>query len=67
MVSALFQNGPGYLKVVRKELEQWLECHGYSSLSEVRGCMSLERREDASPFARAGLVQVLQRGVRPAH
>jgi dihydroorotate dehydrogenase (fumarate) len=66
MVSALLENGPGHLKVVRKELEQWLECHGYSSLDEVRGCMSLERREDASPFTRAGLVRVLQRGMRPA-
>jgi dihydroorotate dehydrogenase (fumarate) len=67
MVSALLKNGPDHLKVVRRELEQWLECHGYSSLGEVRGCMSLEQREDASPFNRAGFVRVLQGGMRPAN
>src|ERR1017187_5964464 len=65
MVSALLQNGPGHLKVVREEMERWLERHGHSSLEEVRGSMSLERREDGRAFTRAGLLQVLQRGIRP--
>ena len=65
MVSALLQNGPGHLKVVREEMEGWLERHGHSSLEEVRGSMSLERREDGRAFTRAGLLQVLQRGVGP--
>ena len=65
MVSALLQNGPRHLKVVREEMERWLECHGHSSLEELRGLMSLERREDGSAFARAGLLQVLQRGIGP--
>src|SRR5664280_654681 len=65
MVSALLQNGPGHLKVVREEMERWLECHGHSSLEKVRGSMSLERREDGRAFTRAGLLQVLQRGVGP--
>jgi len=50
---------------VREEMERWLECHGHSSLEELRGLMSLERREDGSAFARAGLLQVLQRGIGP--
>jgi len=65
MVSALIQNGPGHLKVVREEMERWLGCHGRSSLEELRGLMSLERREDGRAFARAGLLQVLQRGIGP--
>ena len=65
MVSALLQNGVGHLKTVREEMERWLECHGHSSLDELRGSMSLERRDDARAFARAGLLQVLQRGIQP--
>jgi dihydroorotate dehydrogenase (fumarate) len=65
MVSALLQNGPGHLKVVRQEMEQWLEAHGYSSLTEVRGSMSLEKREDGRAFTRAGFLELLQRGAGP--
>jgi dihydroorotate dehydrogenase (fumarate) len=65
MVSALLLHGPGYLAVVRREVEQWLEAHGISSLDEVRGSMSLEKREDSRSFMRAGILQVLQRGIRP--
>jgi dihydroorotate dehydrogenase (fumarate) len=67
MVSALLKGGPGQLKVVRKEMEEWLESHGHSSLEDVRGSLSLERREDASAFSRAGLLQVLQRGISVDH
>jgi dihydroorotate dehydrogenase (fumarate) len=65
MVSALLQNGPGHLKVVREEIERWLEAHGHSSLDEVRGSMSLEKREDSRAFTRAGVLEVLQTGIRP--
>jgi dihydroorotate dehydrogenase (fumarate) len=65
MVSALLQHGPGYLKVVRQEMEQWLEAHGHSSLAEVRGSMSLERREDGRAFTRAGFLELLQWGAVP--
>ena len=65
MVSALLQNGPDHLKVVRVEMEEWLERHGHSSLEGLRGSMSLERREDGRAFARAGLLQVLQGGIQP--
>jgi hypothetical protein len=65
MVSALLLNGPGHLKVVREEIERWLEAHGHSSLEGVRGNMSLERREDSHAFARAGFLEALQTGIRP--
>ena len=64
MVSALLLHGPEHLVVVRREIERWLEAHGYSSLDEIRGSMSLEKREDARAFTRAGLLEVLQRGIR---
>jgi dihydroorotate dehydrogenase (fumarate) len=63
MVSALLQHGPRHLAAVRREMEEWLEAHGYSSLDEVRGSMSLEKREDPRAFTRAGILQVLQRGM----
>ncbi|MDL2718694.1 MAG: dihydroorotate dehydrogenase-like protein [Acidobacteriota bacterium] len=65
MVSALLLHGPGHLGAVRQEMERWLEAHGHSSLDEIRGIMSLEKREDSRAFSRAGVLEVLQRGIRP--
>ena len=65
MVSALLLHGPEHLGVVRREIEAWLETHGHSSLDEMRGSMSLEKREDSRAFSRAGTLEVLQRGIRP--
>ncbi len=65
MVSALLLHGPGHLAVVRREIEQWLEAHGHSSLDGVRGSMSLEKREDSRAFTRAGVLEILQRGIGP--
>jgi len=41
MVSALLQNGPEYLKVVRDGFERWGDEHGYESVDQLRDSMSL--------------------------
>jgi dihydroorotate dehydrogenase (fumarate) len=53
MVSALLRHGPGHLRTVRKEIESWMQEHEWSSLSEMRGNMSLERIPDPAAYERA--------------
>ena len=53
MVSALLRHGPGHLRVVRREVEEWMKEHEWSSLGEMRGNMSLERIPDPAAYERA--------------
>jgi hypothetical protein len=41
-------------------MTRWMERHGHTSLDEVRGCMSLERRPDANAFSFAASMHLLQ-------
>jgi dihydroorotate dehydrogenase (fumarate) len=43
MVSALYTNGPGYLKTVIAEMEAWMKEKGYSSIADFRGKLSQEQ------------------------
>jgi dihydroorotate dehydrogenase (fumarate) len=53
MVSALLRHGPAHLRKVRKEVEAWMQEHEWSSLSEMRGNMSLVRIPDPAAYERA--------------
>ncbi len=60
MVSALLRHGPGYLRIILREMEYWLEEHEYTSLRQARGSMSLSRCPDPGAFERANYIRVLQ-------
>jgi dihydroorotate dehydrogenase (fumarate) len=60
MVSALLRRGPGHLGQVREELARFLEEHGYESLAQARGSMSLERCPDPAAYERAQYIRILQ-------
>ncbi len=60
MVSALMLHGPEHLRAVNHGVASWLEAHGHTSLDDVRGQMSLERRADPRAVPRAGYLHVLQ-------
>jgi dihydroorotate dehydrogenase (fumarate) len=60
MVSALLRYGPEHLALVRTEMEQWLELHGYENLSEARGSMSLLHCPDPAALERANYMRILQ-------
>ena len=64
MVSALLQKGPSYLGKVRDELAAWLEAHGYASVHQIQGCLSLAKCPDPAAFERANYIKVLQGGVK---
>lgn len=59
VVSAIFQNGPGHLAILRHDLERWMEEHGHASLETLRGAMSLERCPDPHAYERANYMRVL--------
>jgi dihydroorotate dehydrogenase (fumarate) len=60
VVSALLHHGPLYLRELITGLEQFLEEHGYASLTQMRGSMNLSRCPNPAAFERANYVQVLQ-------
>ncbi|HSC29977.1 MAG TPA: dihydroorotate dehydrogenase-like protein [Vicinamibacterales bacterium] len=60
MVSALIQHGPGYLALVLRDLERWLEAHEYGSLGQALGSMSLSRSRNPAALERGNYIRVLQ-------
>jgi len=60
MVSALLKNGPGYLRVVRQDLERWMEENEWSSLAEMRGNMNVDRAPNPQAYERANYMMMLQ-------
>ncbi len=60
LVSVLLQRGPAYLKTVREEMAGWMTEHGYESLAQMRGSMSLARCPDPTAFSRANYMRMLQ-------
>ena len=60
LVSVLLKRGPGHLKTVRQEMAHWMTEHGYESLAQMRGSMSLQRCPDPSAFSRANYMRMLQ-------
>jgi dihydroorotate dehydrogenase (fumarate) len=53
MVSALLRHGPGHLRTVRRELEEWMREHEWDSLQEMRGNMGFDRIPDPAAYERA--------------
>ncbi|NQV10667.1 MAG: dihydroorotate dehydrogenase-like protein [Cyanobacteria bacterium] len=64
VVSTLLRHGPGRLRQLETELTSWLEQHDYSSVQEMRGCMSQRRCPDPAAFERAQYVRAI--GPSPA-
>jgi dihydroorotate dehydrogenase (fumarate) len=59
-VSALLKNGPEYLKHLRVGLESFMTEHEYTSVSQMRGNMSLAKCPDPTAFSRANYMRILQ-------
>ena len=65
IVSALLRKGPTHLAHIRRGFEQWGEDHGYTSIDEMRGCMSLARCPDPHAFERGNYLRILQSSQPP--
>jgi dihydroorotate dehydrogenase (fumarate) len=60
VVSELLKRGPERLATLRTELAQWLDEHGYDSLAEAKGSLSLLRCPDPAAHERANYMAILQ-------
>jgi dihydroorotate dehydrogenase (fumarate) len=59
LASALLQNGIGYLRPLRNQLEAWLEKHEYASIQQMQGSMSYKNVPNPKAFQRANYMKVL--------
>ena len=59
VASTLLRHGPAYLGTLREGLAAWMERHGFSTLDDVRGRMSLRDVDDPSAFERAHYLRTL--------
>ncbi|HSK81449.1 MAG TPA: dihydroorotate dehydrogenase-like protein [Thermoanaerobaculia bacterium] len=66
MVSALLKHGPEYLRLVLDDLAGWMHEHGYYSIEQMKGSLSLARCPDPAAYERANYVQILQTWRAPA-
>jgi hypothetical protein len=48
--SALLRHGIAHIATLERELANWLESHGYESISQLQGCMSELKCSDPSAF-----------------
>jgi dihydroorotate dehydrogenase (fumarate) len=60
MVSALLRHGPNRVRAIRSEVESWMVEHEWSSLTEMRGNMSLQRIPDPAAYERANFRMALR-------
>lgn len=60
VASALLRHGEGYMKTLRRELEEWAERKGFATLGALKGTMSQRALADPSAFERANYLKVLQ-------
>jgi len=60
LVWALLRHGPDRLRVVRAEVEAWMQEHEWASLGEMRGNMSLGRIPDPAAYERANFRMALR-------
>jgi dihydroorotate dehydrogenase (fumarate) len=59
LCSVLLRKGIEYMKVVDRDLREWMERHGIESLEEIRGCLSQKNCPDPSAFERAQYMRAL--------
>jgi dihydroorotate dehydrogenase (fumarate) len=60
MVSALLKHGPRFLARIRSEFARWGDEHGFATIRDMRGCMSLTRCPNPASFERGNYIKVLQ-------
>jgi dihydroorotate dehydrogenase (fumarate) len=59
LASALLQNGIGYLRPLRNQLEAWLERNEYQSIQQMQGSMCQKNVPNPKAFQRANYMKLL--------
>lgn len=58
--SSLLQRGIGHVSTMLRDLHVWMSEHEYSSVSEMRGAMSMKSVRDPTNFERANYIKILE-------
>ncbi len=58
--SALLKNGIGHLRVMLRELEEWMASKEYTSVVEMKGAMSQKNVANPAAFERANYIKILE-------
>ncbi len=66
MTSALLGNGPEHVRVVERELRDWMAEHDYESVDQLRGSASQDAIADPSAFERANYAKTLHSWSMPS-
>ena len=65
LCSVLLRRGIDHIRVLEKEMRQWMEEHEYESIEQLKGSMSQERCPDPTAFERAQYMRALSTYPRP--
>ena len=65
LCSVLLRRGIDHIRVLEKEMLQWLEEHEYESIEQLKGSMSQEHCPDPTAFERAQYMRALSTYPRP--
>ena len=60
MCSALLKHGPGHIRQVLEDVNQWMLDHEYVSVSQMKGSMSQKSVANPEAFERANYMRTLQ-------
>jgi dihydroorotate dehydrogenase (fumarate) len=58
--SAVLRQGPTFFTRTLADMSAWLEKKGYSSVAQLRGCMSQRSAPDSAAFVRGNYIKVLE-------
>jgi len=59
LCSVLLRHGIDHIRVLEREMLQWMEEHEYDSVEQLKGSLSQEHCPDASAFERAQYMRAL--------
>lgn len=58
--SSLYKNGIPYLKIMNKELQDWMFMMGFESIESFKGSMSQQNIQDPTAYERANYIRILE-------
>jgi dihydroorotate dehydrogenase (fumarate) len=65
LCSVLLRRGIDHIKVIEREMKEWLVAHECDSLVQLKGCMSQKNCPDPDAFERAQYIRGLTTSWQP--
>jgi dihydroorotate dehydrogenase (fumarate) len=58
-VSTIYRNGTDVIKSMTVEVVKWMDSHGYKTINDFRGKLSMEKSENKLPYQRAQYIDFM--------